>query len=183
MQLLAQVIEAAGRVDILVNNSVLRPMRDWSDPAAEFARSMEVNATGLFMMTRAFGDHMARQGGGSIINIGSMQGSVGPDFTLYEGLPWNVPPDYFFHKAGLVQLTRYAAAKLGPHGVRVNAVSPGGFFNGQDPRFVERYHARTFLGRMANETDLKGAIVFLASDAAAYITGANLAIDGGYTCK
>lgn len=183
LQLLAQVVEAAGRVDILVNNSVLRPMRDWSDPAAEFARSMEVNATGLFMMTRAFGDHMARQGGGSIINVGSMQGSVGPDFTLYEGLPWNVPPDYFFHKAGLVQLTRYAAAKLGPHGVRVNAISPGGFFNGQDPRFVERYHARTFLGRMANEMDLKGAIVFLASDAAAYITGANLAIDGGYTCK
>jgi predicted dehydrogenase/NAD(P)-dependent dehydrogenase (short-subunit alcohol dehydrogenase family) len=182
-ELLRQVLEAAGRIDILVNNSVLRPMRDWSDPAADFARSMEVNATGLFVMTRTFGDQMARQGAGSIINVGSIQGVVGPDFTLYEGLPWNTPPDYFFHKGGLVQLTRYAAAKLAPHGVRVNAVSPGGFFSNQDDRFVERYKARTFVGRMANETDLKGAIVFLASDASAYVTGANLAVDGGYTCK
>lgn len=182
-QLLAQVIETAGRVDILVNNSVLRSMRDWSNPAADFARSMEVNATGLFLMTRTFGDEMARQGAGSIINVGSMQGTVGPDFTLYEDLPWNTPPDYFFHKGGLVQLTRYAAAKLGPQGVRVNAISPGGFFSGQDPRFVERYNARTFLGRMANQTDLKGAVVFLASDASEYVTGENLIIDGGYTCK
>lgn len=182
-ELLRQVLDAAGKIDILVNNSVLRSMRDWSDPAGDFARSMEVNATGLFMMTRAFGDQMARQGAGSIINVGSIQGMVGPDFTLYEGLPWNTPPDYFFHKGGLVQLTRYAAAKLGPHGVRVNAVSPGGFFSAQDDRFVERYNARTFAGRMANETDLKGAIVFLASDASAYVTGANLAVDGGYTGK
>ena len=151
--------------------------------AGDFAESMAVNATGLFMITRAFGDHMAAHGGGSIINIGSIQGSVGPDFFLYEGLNMDAPPDYFFHKGGLLQLTRYAAAKLGPKGVRVNAISPGGFLAGQDKTFIDRYSARTFLGRLANETDLAGIIVFLASDASAYITGANIPVDGGYTAK
>ncbi len=177
------VLDRAGHVDVLVNNAVERPMGDWSSPVADFARSMEINATGLFSILRAFGDAMAARGRGSIINVGSIQGVVGPDFTLYEGLNWGTPPDYFFHKGGLVMLTRYAAAKLGPRGVRVNCVSPGGFFNQQDPAFVERYCARTFLGRMAGETDLAGVIVFLASDASAYVTGANLAVDGGYTAK
>ena len=183
LQLLQQVLDAAGKVDILVNNSVLRPMSDWSSPAADFAKSMEVNATGLFLMTRAFGEHMAERGQGSIINVGSIQGVVGPDYTLYEGLNWGSPPDYFFHKGGMVQLTRYAASRLGPRGVRVNTITPGGFFNEQDARFVARYNARTFLGRMANQTDLKGVIVFLASDASAYVTGANIHVDGGYTSK
>jgi NAD(P)-dependent dehydrogenase (short-subunit alcohol dehydrogenase family) len=181
--LLQEVLRRAGSVEVLINNAVLRPMKDWSDPAAAFAKSMEVNATGLFLMTRAFGDHMAARGRGSIINVGSIQGVVGPDFTLYEGLDWGTPPDYFFHKGGLLQLTKYAASKLGPRGVRVNAISPGGFFNHQDDRFVPRYNARTFLGRMANETDLKGIIVFLASDASAYITGENIMVDGGYSQK
>jgi len=182
-QLLQAVVGAAGGVDILVNNAVLRPMADWSSPAADFAKSMEVNATGLFVMTRTFGEQMAARRRGSIVNVGSIQGMVGPDYTLYEGLDWGVSPDYFFHKGGLVQLTRFAASKLGPRGVRVNAIIPGGFFNRQDPRFVARYNARTFLGRMANETDLKGAVVFLASEASAYVTGACIAVDGGYTAK
>ncbi|MEO5511787.1 MAG: SDR family oxidoreductase [Longimicrobiales bacterium] len=182
-QLSARVIEYAGHVDILVNNAVLRPMKDWDGPAEDFAKSMEVNATGLFLMLRTFGRHMAERGLGSIINIGSIQGTVGPDYSLYEGLGWDTPPDYFFHKGGMVQLTRFAAARLGPSGVRVNCVSPGGFFNDQDPTFVMRYNARTFLGRMANENDLKGVIVFLASDASSYVTGTNIAVDGGYTAK
>lgn len=181
--LLRQVVDLAGGVDILVNNAVLRPMTDWSGPVEQFAKSMEVNATGLFMMTRTFGEHMAERGHGSIINVGSIHGSIGPDYTLYEGLNWGVAPDYFFHKGGMQQLTRFAASKLGPRGVRVNTIAPGGFFNNQDAQFVARYNARTFLGRMADETDIKGAIVFLASDASAYITGANIAIDGGYTAK
>jgi NAD(P)-dependent dehydrogenase (short-subunit alcohol dehydrogenase family) len=182
-QLLKQTLDLADKVDVLVNNSVLRTMKAWGDPAENFNKSMEVNGMGLFVMTRVFGDHMASQKSGSIINIGSIQGVVGPDFTLYEGLNWGAPPDYFFHKGGLVQITKYAASVLGPHGVRVNALSPGGFFTGQDQSFVTRYNARTFLGRMANETDIKGAVVFLASEASAYVTGANLMVDGGYTCK
>lgn len=173
----------AGRVDVLVNNAVARPMKDWSDSADAFVQSMATNATGMFLMVRAFGDAMAARGSGSIVNVGSIQGMVGPDYTLYEGLNWGTPPDYFFHKGGLVQLTRFAAAKLGSRGVRVNVISPGGFYNGQDARFVERYNARTFLGRLANDSDLKGAVVFLASDASAYVTGVNLPVDGGYTAK
>jgi NAD(P)-dependent dehydrogenase (short-subunit alcohol dehydrogenase family) len=178
-----EVLKRVKRLDILVNNAVDRPMKDWTSPAKDFARSMEVNATGIFMMIRTFGEAMAEQGAGSIINISSIQGIVGPDFSLYEGLGWGVPPDYFFHKGGMIMLTRFAAAKLGPRGIRVNSVSPGGFFNQQDPVFVERYNARTFLGRMANATDLMGVVVFLAADASAYITGANIPVDGGYTAK
>lgn len=178
-----EVLQAAGRVDVLVNNAVLRPMGDWDSPAEEFAQSMAVNATGIFLMCRAFGDVMAQAGAGSIVNVGSIQGMVGPDFSLYEGLGWGCPPDYYFHKGGMVQLTRYVASRLGPAGVRCNTISPGGFFNNQDERFLDRYNQRTFLGRMADETDLQGAVVFLASDASAYITGANLPVDGGYTAK
>ncbi len=179
--LLEHVVEQAGKVDVLVNCAVLRPMKDWDSPAEDFEKSMKVNATGIFLMTRAFGNHMATQGQGSIINIASIHGMIAPDFSLYEGLDWGAPPDYFFHKGGLIQLTRYAASKLGPKGVRVNAISPGGFANNQEEIFVKRYNARTFLGRQANEQDLKGVIVFLASDASLYITGANIPVDGGYT--
>jgi NAD(P)-dependent dehydrogenase (short-subunit alcohol dehydrogenase family) len=182
-RLLAQVLDAAGRVDVLVNNAVARPMKSWTDPIEAWAESMKINATGVFAMTRCFGEQMAQQQGGSIINIGSMQGMVGPDFTLYEGLGWSTPPDYFFHKGGMIQLTRFAASRLGLSGVRCNVVCPGGLFSGQDALFVERYAKRTLLGRMANETDLKGVIVFLASDASAYVTGAVVAVDGGYTAK
>lgn len=181
--LLARVCELAGGVDVLVNNAVLRPMADWSSSAADFQKSMEVNATGLFIMLHTFGEHMAGRSRGSIVNIGSIQGLVGPDYSLYEGLGWGSPPDYFFHKGGMVNLTRYAASRLGPRGVRVNTLTPGGFFNNQDERFIQRYNARTFLGRMAGNEDMKGAIVFLASDASAYVTGADLVVDGGYTAK
>lgn len=173
----------AGGIDVLVNNAVERPMSDMHAPFSTFARSMEVNATGIFMMTRIFADHMAQRRRGCIINIASIQGMVGPDFTLYEGLDWSTVPDYFFHKGGMIQLTRFAASYYGKSGVRVNTISPGGFFNNQDERFVKRYNGRTFLGRMASQSDLKGAVVFLASDASAYITGANIPVDGGYTAK
>jgi NAD(P)-dependent dehydrogenase (short-subunit alcohol dehydrogenase family) len=180
-----QVVSLADKVDVLVNNAVLRCMSGWDKPDAyeQFARSIQVNVTGIMMMTHTFGQCMAERGGGSIINIGSIQGMVGPDYTLYEDLGMTTSPDYFVHKGGMIQLTRFAASTFGPRQVRVNCISPGGFFNNQDPRFVQRYNARTFLGRMANETDLKGAVVFLASDASVYVTGANIPVDGGYTAK
>jgi NAD(P)-dependent dehydrogenase (short-subunit alcohol dehydrogenase family) len=179
-----EVLARAGRVDVLVNNAVLRPMRGTDDPVERWEQSMKVNATGLFLITRAFGDVMARARRGSIINISSIQGMIGPDEWLYEKVPWHgFVPDYFFHKGGMINFTRYMAAYLGPKGVRVNTISPGGIFSNQDHEFLWRYERRTFLGRMANDTDLKGAIVFLASDASAYVTGANLVVDGGYTAK
>jgi len=178
-----KVYELADRLDVLVNNAVLRPMKDWSDPAESWAKSMEVNATGLFVITRAFGDCMAKAERGSIINIGSIAGMVAPEFWLYENWDWTPPPDYFFHKGGMIGFTKFVAALYGPRGVRCNVISPGGFFADQEEEFVRRYNQRTFLGRMANDTDLKGVVVFLASDASAYVTGANIVVDGGTTAK
>lgn len=170
-----------GRIDGLVNNAVARPMKRFDAPLADWEASMKINATGLFAITRAFGDMMAASGSGSIVNIGSIQGMVGPDNTLYEGLNMQAIPDYFFHKAGMVNLTRYFAGHYGPRGVRVNCLSPGGFLSGQPPAFVERYARSTFLRRMADERDLGGPVIFLLSEAARYVTGTNLPVDGGYT--
>ena len=178
------IVAQEGRVDILINNAVLRPMLSHDAPKEQWEQSMQVNATGLFLISRAFGQVMAEAGRGSIVNIGSIQGMIGPDDWLYEEVSWSgFIPDYFFHKGGMLNLTRYMAAVLGPKGVRVNTLSPGGFFNNQDEGFLSRYERRTFLDRMADGTDLKGAVVFLVSDASAYVTGANLVVDGGYTAK
>lgn len=180
------LVSQAGRVDVLVNNAVLRPMKKgYQDGAAAFDESMRVNATGLFVITRAMGDVMATQGAGSIINIGSIQGMVGADPEIYRGTNMNGwYPDYYFHKGGMLNFTRFVASYYGARGVRCNCLSPGGVAVESHPRaFAEQYSARTFLGRLANQTDLMGAAVFLASDASAYITGTNLPVDGGYTAK
>ena len=181
-----QVMTQAGRVDVLVNNAVARPMKQgYKDDIETFAESMHINATGLFAVTRALGDIMAAQRGGSIINIGSIQGMIGPDPTIYRGTEMNGwYPDYFFHKGGMINFTRFVASYYGTYGVRCNCLSPGGFWTASMPEaFVRQYSDRTFLGRLANETDLMGSVVFLASDASAYITGVNLPVDGGYTAK
>jgi NAD(P)-dependent dehydrogenase (short-subunit alcohol dehydrogenase family) len=180
------VLNRGGRADVLVNNSVARPMRKgYTDDAATFDESMRINATGLFVITRAFGDAMADQGRGSIINIASIQGMIGPDPTIYRDTSmsgWY--PDYFFHKGGMINFTRFIASYYGARGVRCNCLSPGGFRTEQMPEpFVRQYGERTFLGRLANDTDLMGAVVFLAGDASAYVTGVNIPVDGGYTAK
>lgn len=180
------VLEKAGRCDVLVNNAVLRPMKKgYKDSLEAFAQSMQVNATGLFAITRAFGDAMAAQGGGAIVNIGSIHGLIAPDPWLYEGTAhsgWY--PDYFFHKSGMINFTRFVASYYGLKNVRCNCVAPGGYQTEKhDPTFLENYARKTMLGRMANDDDLKGVVVFLASDAAAYITGATLPVDAGYTAK
>jgi NAD(P)-dependent dehydrogenase (short-subunit alcohol dehydrogenase family) len=184
LRLRDRVLQTFGRVDGLVNNSVIRTMKSADDPAAAWDESMRVNATGVFLMTRAFGQEMGKRKLGSIVNIGSMQGMVGPSLDFYEGTNMGTPPpDYFFHKGGMINLTRYYASLLGGKGVRVNCVSPGGFFNHQPEPFLTRYCRRTMLGRMADDNDLGGTIVFLLSEASRYITGANLPVDGGYTAK
>lgn len=185
LELRDSILAEHGRIDILVNNAVARTMGSWDDPLETFERSMRINAAGLFGITRAFGDHMAEQGSGSIINIGSIQGMVGVDSSLYKGLGMRVPnPDYFFHKGGMLNFTRYTASYYGSRNVRCNCLSPGGLASHRTPEtFVSRYCERTMLGRMAGDADLMGSVVFLASDASAYVTGANLPVDGGYTAK
>ena len=181
-----RVLELSGRVDVLVNNAVLRPMKSgYQDSVDSFMESMRVNAGGLFAITRAFGDAMAASQRGSIVNIGSIQGMVGPDPAVYRGTEmhgWY--PDYFFHKGGMINFTRFIASYYGASGVRCNCISPGGFETpNHPPEFVKQYADKTMLGRMANATDIMGAVVFLASDASTYVTGVNLPVDGGYTAK
>ncbi|MBQ9778977.1 MAG: SDR family oxidoreductase [Clostridia bacterium] len=179
-----EIYEKEGKVDVLVNNAVLRCMKGYTDTAENFERSMRANATGLFIISRAFGDRMASAGGGSIINIGSYMGILGPDYSLYEGTEMNkngALGDYFFHKGGITNYTKFLAGHYGKHGVRANCVELGGLYDGQDPVFVERYNKKTMLGRMAGGEDLKGLIVYLAGEASAYMTGAILPLDGGYS--
>ena len=179
-----KVLKRFGRVDGLVNNAVARPMKSLDAPVSAWEESLRVNATGVFLMTRAFGQAMIEGRGGSIVNIGSMMGMVGPSPEFYEGTGMGTPtPDYFFHKGGMINLTRYFASVFGPGEVRVNCVSPGGYFTRQPEPFLQCYNRRTMLGRMAGDTDLGGAVVFLLGDAARYITGVNLPVDGGYTAK
>ena len=188
-----EVIKQSGKIDILVNNAVLQFHQDWNDDADKFAQSMQVNATGVFIITRAFGNLMAEQKSGSIINIASVFGMVAPNVTHYEGgLEYLYSePDYHFHKGGLINFTKYVASYYGRQNVRCNAISPGAKMAASLPAAfktkelwqtsVERWSRRTQLFRLGEETFLKGAVVFLASDASSYMTGANIPVDGGYT--
>lgn len=181
-----RVLARHGRVDGIVYNAVARTMKTANDDLAAWRASMETNATGFFATVRAFGDAMAAKGSGSIVNIASMQGMVGMNPWLYEGTSMTASPDYFFHKGGMINLTRYLASHYGAKGVRVNAVSPGGIFNPEKPQapaFLERYGKMTMLGRMAEAGEVGGAVVFLLSDASEYVTGINLPVDGGYSAK
>ena len=181
-----RVLAKHGRVDGIVFNAVARTMKTANDDLAAWRASMDTNATGFFATVRTFGDVMAAEGAGSIVNVASMQGMVGMNPWLYEGTAMTASPDYFFHKGGMINFTKYLAAHYGPHGVRANVVSPGGIYNPekpQAPEFLERYGKMTMLGRMAEAHEVGGAVVFLLSDASAYVTGINLPVDGGYTAK
>jgi NAD(P)-dependent dehydrogenase (short-subunit alcohol dehydrogenase family) len=184
--LTARVTTTHGPLHGMVYNAVTRTMSGMDDDLAKWEESMRVNATGFFAAARACGDAMAKEGRGSIVNISSQMGTIGPNYFLYEGSAATVAPDYFFHKGGMANLTRYLAAHYGRKHVRVNVVSPGGIFNPakpQAPDFLERYGKMTMLGRMAEAREIGGSVVFLLSDASTYVTGANLAVDGGYTAK
>lgn len=184
--------ESVGEPAILVNNAGIdqppgpaRTFRIEDVPAELFRAVLEVNVVGAFQATQVFGPAMVRARRGSIVNIGSLYASVSPDARFYDHLdadpPFLKPPAYGASKAALVNLTRYLAAHWGPHGVRVNALSPGGVEGAQDPEFKRKFTARVPLGRMATAADLRGPLTFLASDASAYVTGIELRVDGGFT--
>ncbi|MDD3927063.1 MAG: SDR family oxidoreductase [bacterium] len=182
----AGFIEAFGKLDILVNNAGghCRATGILEQESLETWNGfMAGNLTGTFLCIREAARVMIGQGSGSIINIASVTSLLGRDRSVYEGtgmIPNPVP--YTAAKAGVIGLTYDAAAYLGRYGIRVNAVSPGGFERGQPEAFIQGYSARTMLGRMGKQgSDLKGVAVFLASDAAGYITGHNLYVDGGFS--
>ena len=180
-----EVIERFGRLDVLVNAAIARgghvgPFKE--QPIEAMRLSGSGDYTGLLQICQQFIPDMVSQGGGSIINISSIFGAVSNDPSMYEGTDMVQPASYTFVKAGMVNFTRYLACYYGKQGVRANCISPGGYFNDQPKMFVDRYEKRCPIGRMMNTEDVKGAAVFLASDASAYVTGLNLMVDGGWTC-
>jgi NAD(P)-dependent dehydrogenase (short-subunit alcohol dehydrogenase family) len=148
-------------------------------------RSLDVNLTGTFLVTRAVCKSMEKRGSGSIVNVASHYGMRGPDQRIYKDKNGNQtffkPIDYSVTKAGIFGFTRALAAYYRDTSIRVNSLSPGGAFNNHDDHFTEQYSARTILGRMAEPDEYRGAILFLCSDASSYMTGANLVVDGGWT--
>jgi NAD(P)-dependent dehydrogenase (short-subunit alcohol dehydrogenase family) len=175
-----QIVSTFGRLDVFVNNAVSRPMKGYNAPIEQFEQSMKVNATGMVDLMREMTDLLVQNGGGSVISISSMMGMYGPDLSNYEGTSMgDLPPDYFFHNAGLLNLSRYMTQMLAGKNVRFNCISPGGLFNNQPEAFLNNYCKKVPLRRMANKDDIKGLVVLLASDAGAYINGENILMDGG----
>ncbi|GAP13783.1 dehydrogenase [Longilinea arvoryzae] len=194
--LVATAVKAFGRLDVLVCSAAMDPKFDSAHqsqqsanafetfPVEAWRQAVDVNLTGLFLCAQSAVKPMVAQNHGVIINICSTYGLVGPDQRLYErpGQPRQYKPVYYsVTKAGVLGLTHYLATYYAGTGIRANALTPGGVYNNHDETFTKAYSARTVLGRMANLDEMSGAILFLASDASTYMTGANLVVDGGWT--
>jgi len=193
-----RALKVYGRLDILVNSAALDPKFDpqalaarttplgsFEDyPVDSWRQALDVNLTGMFLCCQAAVRPMLTQGKGVLINICSMYGLVGPDQRLYQrdGKQTSYKPVYYsVTKAGVLGMTNYLATYYAGKNIRANALTPGGVFNGHDEIFLKAYSARAVMGRMANKDEMNGALLFLASDASSYMTGANLVVDGGWT--
>jgi gluconate 5-dehydrogenase len=179
----SDAVMQAGQIDILVNNGHDPLAADWTTATGEQFQRQLANLTGYFLLARRLRDHaVAQQRPASIILLGSMYGVVGSYPDAYAGVCAASPAAYHALKGGIVHLTRHLAVYWAKDGVRVNCLSPGPFPNPQAPAaMVERLKTKSPMGRMGLPYELKGAIVFLASDASSYMTGQNLIVDGGWT--
>lgn len=187
--LLDKVLTKFGRVDILINNAGFTNQTKSSNyesafedfPLDDWNAIMNVNLTGAFLGCQVVGKQMLQQGQGSIINIASLYGVVSPNHKIYPGTGIFQPAAYTVSKHGVVALTKYLATLWADKGVRVNALTPGGIFNDHQALFLERFEQLSPSGRMTDKTELRGGIVYLASDASSNVIGHNLIIDGGWT--
>lgn len=183
-----RVTDRFGGADILINNAVSREgIKDLEAlTRSDLMKAVSVNYAGILLLTRAVITGMRERRNGSIINIGSIQGAVGPHFPVYDGTGMTSGVNYTFEKWGMVGFTKWLANYYGKFGIRANCISPGGFGPGVrdaygENAFVTRYKQLTPLGRFAEEDDIKGPVIFLASNASAYVTGQNILVDGGWT--
>lgn len=184
-----RVLSSFGTLDVLINAAATK--NDSFSPLAEYSlgdwnRVVAVGLTGTFLCTKHVVPYFIERRKGNIINIASIYGIVGPDpriyeGSLYKGFQLNTPPAYAASKGAVVNYTRYLATTLAPYNIRANCLTPGGVFSGENEAFVQRYSARVPVGRMGRREELKGPVLFLASDASSYMTGHNLVVDGGLT--
>ncbi|MEI8132524.1 MAG: SDR family oxidoreductase, partial [Leptolinea sp.] len=194
-QMVLASIKEYGRLDALVCSAAMDPKFDaqhagqhrntFEDyPLEAWRQALDVNLTGMFLCAQAAVIPMLKQEHGSIINICSTYGLVGPDQRIYikSGQPQQYKPVFYsVTKSGVLGLTRYLATYYAGRNIRANALTPGGVYNNHDETFVQNYSSRTVLGRMAHKDEMSGALLFLASDASSYMTGSNLVVDGGWT--
>ena len=180
----ARAVEAAGTIDILVNNGHEPTSQTWHNAVADDFTRQLANATGYFELARLLRNHAVERGApASVVMLGSMYGAVGSYPEVYAGITAGSPVAYHVLKGGVLQMTRHLAVSWAPDRVRVNSLSPGPFPDPRrvPPELIERLSEKSPLKRMGTPYELKGAVVFLASDAASYVTGHNLVVDGGWT--
>lgn len=180
-----RIEEQFGRIDGLVNNAYPRT-EDWGTPfesidVGSWKKNIDWQLNSHFVISQEVLRHMRVQASGSIVNIASIYGVVGNDFSIYENTQIGTAAEYSAIKGGLINFTRYLASLYGRHNVRINCVSPGGIFDNQDPKFVATYENRVPMKRMGRAEDIAPSVTFLLSDDAKYITGHNLIVDGGWT--
>ena len=189
-KMIETVIEKEGRIDVFIHCSRIIPHGTgvgWYQDEEELTADVDVNSAASLYMTTAVGEQMIKQRSGSIVTFGSMMGLIGVEKHNYDGEPGMgdgaYGHAYALSKSGLTAWVRHAASYYGQYGVRINAVCPGGLESDRTPPiFKENYSKHTQLGRLANGNDIKGPVLFLASDASQYITGLSIPVDGGYTC-
>lgn len=180
-----KIVKKFGRIDGWVNNAYPRTA-DWGNKLENISfdswrKNVDMHLNGYFLCTKVVLEQMKIQNGGSLINMASIYGIVAPDFTVYEGTKMTMPAAYSAIKGGIVNLTRYLSSYYGEFQVRVNTVSPGGIFDNQNEIFVSNYNKKVPLKKMGKPSDVSAAVHFLLSDDAAYITGHNLLVDGGWS--
>lgn len=180
------IYQKYGRIDGLVNNAYPRKEEFGADffdvQEKHLVEQLHFQLASYYLCCQKVLPYLQKSNGGSIVNISSIYGSVGNDFSLYENTKMNPPGVYNMVKGGINSLTNFLAAKFGKDQIRVNTISPGGIFDNQDKKFVEKYIQKVPLARMGNPDDISPVICFLMSDKSKYITGQNILVDGGLTC-